>query len=457
MAKSELRKTGILRPRAYAVRVKTNSDVVVFDPMRYALGTWLLLGFKEQRFLIADWAKRNNVDYEEAEALLVQGVARSDRNGTKNLFNFGRRTRERHASDLAVKDAVSRKDLYANVKSLSADGYHDVLVPRLHSERRINLGLPNSRCIGCNDYFHHQGKNHTETTPCLHLAALETALFTDEKQKLSAEESATKLTPAFRKPWVPGDMPFSFAFFRPDMKYTEAQLQRHRILADIIMNYYVGEQENGRRVRLSQYEAGIEALAHAEIFSQTLRGAIEDPVSDNARFIVIRQEEEKIAKDSLSTADDERYAAATSVLWKLHRYFKEKGFIPIGYVREFVGTDGNPNGLIARRYIPKSGRNNRVISLLMDEEHGLPLVIGKTLGNLSADWVNASESRTESPVGRLGWKPYETTDDSSRRISYSTRVSRPEGDILSSKPTGIQVPKILEQAYKRVQEPVLFS
>ncbi len=430
MATNRKRSTGEILPRNYGLRLSmplSHPDIFV-SPIAYAIAQVMLESPAEIRARMQDYARRHEEDPEVVSRSFVAGVL--EREHSKNLLNFARRTAHRRAHKLALQGVERDGRMFiGEVKSKGRKGLYKFTLPIPDFNRDANISYPGAR-TGTNDNLFNEGKGKNITVIGIHLAVPEIAIYQDGITRLSQEANMTGLAPKDRiaRQELP-NLPFTFNFFSSVEQMNEQQLELYQTLTDIVFNYYLKG--------LSQYESSVLALQNPNIYSPELIKAILHQ-RDRAQFKVLRQDEKEVNEAHLTPTQDRRYAAVTTLLSKIRTYlekFRESHFA--GYCREFVGT---PWETVARRFEP-SGQGP-VYSVVTSSEHP-PLIVGRLLKHKAQDWINSYDPfQTDNIADKIGLK-YSIIDDQTRRESTVELILPDE----ALRERGIHIPENLQREY----------
>lgn len=364
--------TGEISPRDYGILLRLPEQKKIFmSPLRYALGGLILCTPQEISELLKDKAQRTGQD--EKELVRDFETAVRKREGSKKILKLGGR-------DVVCSVERYGRSYSGRVLSKGSASFYQV---KLTNGSRCGQGLEyrTARC-NCEDNSWSDVK-YAEAI-CLHSAALDIALYLDQKSRMSIEDNITGLNPKDRM----GAMSMPFSFF-------DKRVDGGRLLIDILFEYYVNKK--------SQFKVNQEFLDNPRIYTQPLIEAL-GTSWDKAQFGVLRQEEKESRKDL-------RLHGAIKALEK--RVFQElwdRGFIKIGYSLEFKGT---PYQVIGQRFIQKDS-----IYTFCTKRGMPPVIVKRNLGAKALDRFNSNDSRQDSPFHRVGEK-YLSTDDATRRESLT--------------------------------------
>ncbi len=439
------RATGEILPRTYGIMLEMPGNHNLFvTPMAFALAQIQLERPREIRARISDWAKRNDKNKAEIEEKFRRSAGNEHERDA--FLNHSRQPNTN--GKLALKEVRHLGAAFkADVKSRThkegsqdnVDYYHVALHHPL-ANRDITIGFPYGEC-GCEDSRWNSYKKKSVTAECVHMAALEIALATDVASRAASDKNITGLTPEARKIYLDRtstlahpSLPFTFNFFKPLADCSESQGAQHRMLTDMIMNHFVRKK--------GHYELNGEALSHIELFSPVLLKALAHPL-DRARFAVLKQDKRTITPKS--PAEDRLYGSITEALDKIDARFQtELGFVPVGYVREFVGT---PWEVVATRYVEKYRRGGTgLVYSVCAREDVPPVIVCRNLEHKTGNLLDSKDPQPcVHPFARLG-KTFPSRDDATRRMS-PTRVILPTA---RGEDKGIKVSANLADFYRRI-------
>jgi hypothetical protein len=424
------RKTGEILPRNYGIRLSMPRGVsdVFISPASYVLAQIMLETPTEIKARVREWARRKGHNAEEAINELGEAVRK--REGSKNLLNLSRRTATRQLTDMAIEEMKHEGRIFrGDVRSKEKGSYMFCLQEPPRS-RDVDIGWPGSRVENVEGIIS-EGKLKDATYVGVHMAIPEIALATDHGSGLAQSENMTGLFPAqrrMRNSKVPS-LPFTFNFFKPIGQMNEGEIEQHRIVTDLLMEYYLD--------KATQYGISIRALENPKIFSQELVRAITGE-DDRASFKVIRQKETGVSRDKITSEEDRRHASVRKMAENIRAYLEEvRSCYFAGYCREFVGTDWET---VAMRF--ESRGRGPVYSVVTSEEHP-PLVVGRRLGHKAEDWARSYDPvRKDHVAEKIGIK-YSMIDDVTRRDSV-VELILPD-DALAKR--GIHIPENLRREY----------
>lgn len=428
MVRAGRRATGGILPRNYGLMLDMPGREALFvSPLTYMIAQIALETPAEIRTRLSDWARRHSTSLEEAVNELREGVEKKE--GSKDLLNYSRRTATR-SSDLILKRMRHYGGTFtAEVKSRSGEGYRAISLPEPRFRRDVTIGYPGASCE-CPDHIYGETKNTRAAQVCAHLAIPEVALALDEHIGLSREANMTGLAPSERRMNAPSPaLPFTLNTLKDPSKMTDHERAIWQQATDLIMAYFV----EGR----SQYELNGKALGNPALYSAALVAAIKDN-RDRAEFKVIRHAEETRARSSLTSEQDRRYAATTTLVENIARFLTETWrYVAAGYCREFVGT---PWETVARRF--ESGGKGPVYSVVVSDEHP-PLIVSRMLGEKARDWHTSYDPvQRDSIAGKIGVR-YSMNDDVTRRTSI-VEIKLPDDQLIRA---GVHIPGNLKAEY----------
>ena len=439
------RATGEILPRTYGLMLQMPGNHNLFvTPMAFALAQIQLERPGEIRARIRDWVRRNGENVAETEERLKKGIG--NEREREAFLNHSRQPKSddrlalkgvRHLGAAFKGDVKSRS--YGTDDPDKVD-YHHVALHHPSANREIAIGFSYGEC-GCEDSRWNSYKKKSVTAECVHMAALEIALATDVASRAPSDKNITGLTPEARKIYLSRtstlahpSLPFTFNFFRSPSDCNALQLAQHRMLTDMFMTHFVK--------RKGHYELNCKALMHETLFSPALLKALAHPL-DWAQFAVLRQDERTSAPES--PAEDRLYGSITEALDKIDaRFQKELGFVPVGNVRELVGT---PWETVAIRYLEKRGHGGTGLVYSVCTREGIPpIIVCRNLEHKTGDLLDSKDPQPRvHPFARLG-KPFFSRDDATRRMSL-TRIILPTE---RGEGKGINVSAGLADVYRRL-------
>ncbi len=389
MAQAEKIQTGEIIPRDYGIIIQRGGRKIFIAPMNYIIGGLILATPEELGQKISQKASELRIRPGALKRELAAGIIK--REGTDNLLRYGGRS--------ALRWAKNYNTIAGEVISKSEPRTYGVQIAYLENPTSGEITYASIGSDNPNEHWAKvKSKERNLDMMIDQTAALDIALYKDNRQRNSAKRNITGLFPRDRPT---NHLPFRFS--DP---------------IDVLIDYYI-EGKN-------RFELNKALLTRPETYSQELLNTFQNN-PDSAYFAVIRQSE----KEQTTHHSGREYFGAVKALEKriIHE-LKSKGFEWDGYGLEFRDT---PNQTISKRY-RKAGQ----VYAICTKQDQPPIIVYKKLGEKAQNWITAKEARADSPYKRTGI--YTTIDDTTRRESWAQVI-------VPGKSNSIFVPQILRKAY----------
>jgi hypothetical protein len=371
--------TGEITPRDYGVVIRPyRGQRKLLAPSKYAFGALLLESPEAIRERIADWARRNDMSQKKARETLEKGIAR--RGNGVHVLDWGNLLYDakRHAGAVTAKVTTkSESDEYVEAR---------VVAPRNVKEAVYYDE------IACDCAMSFWDGVKTAKQVCGHVAALDIALYRDEKSYLSTKENVTGLSLSQR---IRSMMPFTF------FAHDKRQGPRWQAVTDMLFDYYV----NGH----NHFDINVRALDDPEIYVGRLAAAIATDANTDISYEAVRHDEHSVSENTVSTTERRMYGSFKVLEGRIEAMFEDHGFHTRGYVLEFKDT---PHEVIARRFV----QGFTAYSLCIRRDMP-PLLIKKHLGAKVDRPITAAQPSPSNPYGQK--ESYITVDDATRRECHA--------------------------------------
>lgn len=347
--------------------------------------------------------------------LLLEDKEDLEKKFTKFTTDFSAQTWEQFQSGLNQRGDLhlleqNAQDLFSDVKALGAN-----LTAQIHSNPQKGpyqiRRAKEDRFCSCPDRF--WGETKSKKVQCVHLSALELALYKDEKSRLSVENNLTGLFPS-QRPSI--ELPFPFL----------AQKKDENLYLSSLFKY--GLQ------RHSHLEMNKSLLDDPQIYAPKLRGLLE---RGKASFAAMRQQKVAVPQDD---REAKAYSRAVDTLDRQVAYqLRGRGYTFEGYSLEFKGTEYE---CIAKRY----KRGKEVMALTFSDKFP-PLLLQKQLQDFHVDIFFQGNTRiTKNAL--LNPQYISNQIDDTTRLPCAQKVIIPglkEESVL-------KIPKVLQGEYKKFEQ-----
>lgn len=380
--------TGVIIPRDYGIRLRQNG--VFISPSKYALGRLLLATPAQRQRWVSDVAAEKELSVDETVEWIARGFKKRKEDpaildAKTTLFDV------RRYGDTIAGKALSRRD---------PDTYHEMQLASPF-ESDAGYGYTDARCSCGNGFW--DGVKNAESM-CPHLAALETALYEDVKQRRSIAGSHTGLPP--RNRFAAPSLPF----------YERGGASR------AVTRYYGGE---------NHFSLNKDLLEDIRIYASLVQGLVQE---GKAEFQVMRHAERNVDAARIRESERRYHGAVKALQRRIHGMLKAHGFRKTGYVLEFKGT---PHEAVAQRFM-----NGFAAYSVCIGRDAPPLLVMKHLGPVVPDPISAREVRQDDPYFRA--QSYITVDDATRRECRAEVIlpgMRDESRVF--------VPQLLQDVYRQ--------
>ena len=396
--------TGMIQERDYGVVVKRRYDKFFFSPFKYALGKLMLETPEQINTRLELFADENSLKRKEVKDEFRKGIRKKEK--LTRLMDIGQRDTlfnlQRYGQGISA-EAISKSD--KNQKPYGVD-INELTIENIYGEFMSG----NRRCE-CKDSRWSDVKK--KTLNCMHLSALELALYYDNKSRESVEDNLSALLPKERP--NPIILPFQIGI-NPNLDL---------ILTQSLWDYYVEDTK--------QFNINKALLENPQIYTQILLKTLNQETFDRAEYQVLRQSEEKKSKSQITESERRFYAASNALEERIIKKLDTLGFKFRAYGLEFKGTKDE---ITAKRF----QNRNQVISVVIPENMP-PIMIKKYL---SAK-VNPSFGYISKPLD-FTQRKYEDIDDVTRRETINVLFIPGEKE-----GTDIFVPEILKERYAKLK------